>query len=51
MGSFRRIDATAPPRQWPGHRLMSWFCWLVASHCRAELPKSWSYLSIGDGVW
>ena len=25
VGSFSRIEATAPPRQWPGQREMSWF--------------------------
>ena len=44
------IEATAPPRQWPGQRWMSWFWLLAASQFRAELLKSWSYLSIGDGV-
>ena len=27
IGSFSRIEATAPPRQWPGQREMSLF-WL-----------------------
>ena len=50
-GSFKRIEATAPPRQWPGHREMSLFWLYAASHCRADVSKSWSYFSRGDGVW
>ena len=30
---------------------MSLFWLKAASHCRAEVPKSWSYFSSGDGVW
>ena len=51
IGSLSRIEATAPPRQWPGQRWMSWFWLLAASQFRAEVPKSWSYFSIGEGVW
>ena len=51
MGSFKRMEATAPPRQWPGQREMSLFWLKAASHWRAEVPKSWSYFSRGEGVW
>ena len=50
LGSSSEIEATAPPRQWPGQRWMSWFWLLAASQFRAEVPKSWSNLSIGEGV-
>lgn len=50
LGSFRLMEAIAPPRQWPGQRWMSWFWLLAASQLRALALKIWSYFSMGEGV-